>query len=104
MPFAHILPDQLQQLLTEQSVTLVDIRAPQSFQAGSLPGALHLSRDNFDEFLAQADFQAPLVVICYHGNSSQATADFLNQQGFSTTYSLDGGFELWQQSVPPQAN
>ena len=45
-------------------------------------------------------FDAPLIVACYHGNSSQSAAAYLAHQGFSEVYSLDGGFELWRATYP----
>ena len=50
--------------------------------------------------IAAADLDAPLVVVCYHGNSSQSAAAYFIQQGFSDVYSLDGGFELWRSVYP----
>jgi thiosulfate sulfurtransferase len=43
-----------------------------------------------------------VVVVCYHGNSSQSAAAYLASQGFSDVYSLDGGFELWQTTYPEE--
>jgi thiosulfate sulfurtransferase len=51
-------------------------------------------------FITQADLDVPLIVACYHGNSSQSAAAYLAEQGFSDVYSLDGGFELWRATFP----
>jgi thiosulfate sulfurtransferase len=45
-------------------------------------------------------FFTPVVVCCYHGNSSQSAAQFLVEQGFTEVYSLNGGFEQWKVSYP----
>jgi len=37
----------------------------------------------------------PVVVVCYHGMSSQSAASYLNEQGFDDIYSLDGGYSAW---------
>jgi thiosulfate sulfurtransferase len=42
----------------------------------------------------------PLIVSCYHGNSSQSAAAYLCSQGFTEVYSLDGGFEVWRTTYP----
>ena len=52
------------------------------------------------DFIAHADFDRPLIVACYHGNSSQGAAAYLAHQGFAEVYSLDGGFELWRATYP----
>ncbi|MFT4862153.1 MAG: thiosulfate sulfurtransferase, partial [Pseudohongiellaceae bacterium] len=51
------------------------------------------------DFIAAADTAQPLVVCCYHGNSSQSAAAFFAEQGFVQSYSLDGGFEAWQEAL-----
>ncbi|MBY4676067.1 thiosulfate sulfurtransferase GlpE [Marinobacterium arenosum] len=86
--------------LIEQGVAVADIRDPQNFQQGHMPGAVNLSNDNLHQFLTDADMDRPLIVCCYHGISSQPAAAYLVEQGFETVYSMDGGFELWQATYP----
>ena len=87
--------EQAEQLMDEGAV-VADIRDPQSFQQGHIQGSVHLSNETLHTFIAEADLDAPLIVCCYHGFSSQSAAQLLIQQGFDQVYSLDGGFELWQ--------
>ncbi len=77
------------------SVQVVDIRDDESYQAGHIPGAQALNDSTLPQFIGSADKTTPLVVCCYHGNSSQNAADFLSQQGFENVYSLDGGYTAW---------
>jgi len=98
MAFEHISTTTLQSLLNEKSITLIDIRDQASFMAGHITGALHIGNHNVESFMAEADRDLPLVVCCYHGNSSQGAADYFNQQGFGKTYSLDGGYTAWPAS------
>ncbi|MFM9270651.1 thiosulfate sulfurtransferase GlpE [Halomonas elongata] len=81
-------------------LTLVDIRDPASFAAGHLPGSRHLDNDGVPTLLAEAERETPLVVVCYHGNSSQQAAAWLAGQGFEDVYSLDGGFTDWRSKHP----
>ncbi|MDE0931482.1 MAG: rhodanese-like domain-containing protein, partial [Halioglobus sp.] len=43
-----------------------------------------------------ADRDQPLLIYCYHGNSSQGAADYFFNQGFEDVYSMDGGYEAWR--------
>jgi len=95
MAFKHISIDDYKTLSGESEITLIDIRDAQSFTAGHIAQAIHISNENLTEFIAQADLDKPLVVCCYHGNSSQEAADYFNQQGFEDTYSLIGGYTAW---------
>ena len=98
--FKHLSVEQLHQELDNQKYVVVDIRDPNSFQAGSIPNSVHLTNDSIADFLREADFDAPTVVCCYHGISSQQAAQFLMSQDFTDVYSLDGGFTQWQTQFP----
>ncbi len=99
-PFKHLSPDGLVSLMAEGSVQIVDIRDERSFEIGRIRGALHLDNTGVQRFVETADLDAPLVVCCYHGNSSQPAAAFMNEKGFDDVYSLDGGFSQWQLEQP----
>jgi thiosulfate sulfurtransferase len=86
--------------LIEAGATLADIRDEQSFARGHISGAQHLSNHNIQPFIEDTDPDQPLVVYCYHGNSSQPAAQYLLERGFDRVYSLDGGFEEWQHHFP----
>tara|TARA_R110000751_G_scaffold135943_1_gene238893 strand:- start:240 stop:560 length:321 start_codon:yes stop_codon:yes gene_type:complete len=101
--FQRIDPSVASNLL-QDGAALADIRDPQSYSQGHIPGAVRLDNDNLGQFVAAADKQTPLVVCCYHGNSSQPAAAYLASQGFTAVYSLDGGFELWRQQYPDQVS
>ena len=94
------IPPQQAHALREQGAVVVDIRDPQSFSNGHISGSQHLDNHSLPDFIAKADFGHPLIVTCYHGNSSQNAAAYLAHQGFAEVYSLDGGFELWHREFP----
>ena len=48
------------------------------------------------DFIDNADVEAPVLIYCYHGNLSQGAAAYLAEQGFKHAYSLDGGYEAWK--------
>ncbi len=98
--FKHLHISELHAVLDEKSHVVVDIRDPASFQSGHIPGSIHLTNENLGDFIRSADLDAPLVVCCYHGNSSQQAAQFLAGQDFTDVYSLDGGFVDWQTHYP----
>ena len=98
--FAHISVDKTFELLESKKAKFVDIRDEQSFQLAHVEGAFHLSNGSLTQFMAETDFETPVIVGCYHGNSSQQAAQFLIQQGFEEVYSMDGGFEAWRTNYP----
>jgi len=64
--------------------------------AALLGGARNVTESNLPQLLEGLSKSAPLVIYCYHGNSSQMVARFFAAQGFSEVYSVDGGYEAWR--------
>jgi thiosulfate sulfurtransferase len=98
--FKHLQVSELPALIGNGNVIIADIRDPNSFAAGHIKGAAHLSNDSISEFIRSSDIDAPVVVCCYHGISSQQAAQYLINQDFTEVYSLDGGFSAWQLQYP----
>ena len=88
--------------LRKQGAVVVDIRDQPTYANAHISGAQHLDNHNIADFIRAADLDAPVIVACYHGNSSQSAAAYLISQGFSNVYSLDGGFELWRSIYPSE--
>jgi len=100
--FKHLSVSELHQVIASNSHVVVDIRDPASFQSGRIKGSTHLSNESISDFMREADLDAPVVVCCYHGNSSQQAAQYLVSQDFTDVYSLDGGFTQWQLQYPTE--
>ncbi|MBQ4813537.1 thiosulfate sulfurtransferase [Pseudoalteromonas luteoviolacea] len=100
MSFKHITIEQTHEMMSREDVVIADIRDPNSFAAGHIPGSEHLSNDNLAHFMQEKEFEQPIIIVCYHGISSQNAANYLVEQGFEDVYSMDGGFTQWEQSLP----
>jgi len=100
MTISRISCEQAHQLMQADNCQVVDVRDGQSYALGHAAGAQLLNNDTLPGFIAQADQAAPTLVFCYHGNSSQQAAAFLQEQGFGDVHSIDGGFEMWRQQYP----
>jgi thiosulfate sulfurtransferase len=87
-------------LLDTRPTQLIDIRDELTFEQAHIAGAQRIDNDNIGAFMAAADKSQPLIVVCYHGISSQHAAQFMVAQGFAEVYSLTGGFEDWQRTFP----
>jgi thiosulfate sulfurtransferase len=87
-------------LWQQGAAAFADIRDERSFALGHIPGSVHLTNSNLAQFLAGLDDTTEVVVVCYHGNSSQGAAQYLAQQGLDPVSSLDGGFTAWGQQFP----
>ena len=97
MPYKRISIDEAKVLIGSSTVTIADVRAADAYSAGCIDNAVHIQQDTLEDFVASAAKDAPLIIYCYHGNSSQSAADFFSEQGFEDVYSVDGGYEAWRQ-------
>ena len=98
--FKHISVAETATRLDKRQVIIADIRDEQSYSSGHIEGAWHLTSANLGHFIQQHDLDTAVVVVCYHGNSSQGAAQYLVQQGFDEVFSMDGGMAAWQQTLP----
>lgn len=98
--FTRINANDAKTLIEQGNSQIIDIRDAMSYQAGRMTNAIRIDNENIEQYMTQANQQAPLIVCCYHGNSSQNAAHYFSEQGFQDVYSLDGGFEQWKVVFP----
>ena len=78
--------------------TFLDVREPDEYQQGTIPGAIHLPRGQL-EFSVEGlvpDKVRPLVVYCAGGVRSAFAARTLGELGYQDVVSLIGGFNRWK--------
>jgi rhodanese-related sulfurtransferase len=81
---------------TTGDVVFVDVREPQEYNLGRIPGALTISRGNLEKNIeAQVPREKNVVVYCANGNRSAFAADVLGVMGYSQVRSLKEGFSGW---------
>ncbi|MHB8883562.1 MAG: ankyrin repeat domain-containing protein [Methylovirgula sp.] len=95
VPFRRIGFDIARDLLGKPDILLLDVRDPASFERGHIARAENASPINLGRFLTETPKEKPVLIYCYHGNSSQAYAKAFSESGFGEVYSLDGGYEGW---------
>jgi len=85
-----------------QSIALIDVRTPEEYQAGHVPGAklvaLNTLMARVDEFPEQGD----VYVICRSGARSAQAAEYLAREcGRSNLINVAGGTMAWVQAGYP---
>jgi len=77
---------------------ILDVREPDEYQQGALPGAVHVPRGQL-EFSIEGrlpDKSAPIAVYCAGGTRSAFAAKTLQELGYSDVVSVIGGFNKWK--------
>jgi sulfur-carrier protein adenylyltransferase/sulfurtransferase len=78
--------------------TLLDVREPEEYEQGAVPGAVHLPRGNL-EFSVEGrlpDKNAPIAVYCAGGVRSAFAAKTMQDLGYTDVVSVIGGFNKWK--------
>ena len=78
----------------EAGALLIDVRTPDEFAAGALPGAINLQLDELRERHGELP-DVPLIVHCQVGQRGHTAARLLTQLGRDVR-NLDGGYRTWQ--------
>lgn len=84
---------------------LLDVREPEEFQAGHIPGAVNIPRgllefklDNDPQLAARA---LDIVLYCKSGGRAALAARTLKELGYLQVHSIAGGFDAWAQAGKP---
>ncbi len=77
---------------------LLDVREPDEYEQGAIPGSIHIPRGNLESGIENrvVDRDQPIVVMCAGGVRSAFAADTLGQLGYTDVVSMDGGFNRWK--------
>jgi rhodanese-related sulfurtransferase len=87
---------------SQQPHLLLDVRTPQEFASGHIPGAINISLQTLESRLSELPTDQPIVVYCRSGNRSATAGQMLLRRGFTQLYDL-GGIITWQaQGLPVQ--
>jgi molybdopterin/thiamine biosynthesis adenylyltransferase/rhodanese-related sulfurtransferase len=82
----------------EQGATVLDVREPDEYEQGALPGAVHIPRGNLESNIENriTDHGAPVVVYCAGGTRSAFAAQTMQELGYTDVVSMIGGFNRWK--------
>jgi rhodanese-related sulfurtransferase len=93
--------DELRRELDTGSAVLVDVREPEEFSAGHVPGAINLPLGTLPGSAAKLDHDARTIVICQTGHRSVTASRRLMKDGFSDVRNVKGGTSAWGGRLEP---
>jgi len=85
---------------------VLDVREPEEFAAGHLPGAINIPRGVLEFKVdahpaVQGRHEAAILVYCQTGGRSALATQVLNQMGYAHAVSMAGGFKAWSDNGLP---
>ncbi len=93
--YTSVSANELSDLLANESVTLVDVRSDQEWNAGHIPHAEHHFLGKLPETLDKIPQNQQLVVNCRSGARSSIGVSVLQAAGRNEVINLEGGFTAW---------
>jgi hydroxyacylglutathione hydrolase len=78
------------------AVSVVDVRGSAEWDAGHLPGAIHVPLGALRDRAAELPSDRPLVVHCQGGGRAAIAASVLQAAGFNNVAEMRGGMAAWQ--------
>ncbi|MBF6595868.1 MAG: rhodanese-like domain-containing protein [Thermaceae bacterium] len=89
------------QSASEPNRIVLDVRQPEEYLSGHVPGARLLPLGEVSLKASGLSKNVPIYVICHSGNRSQQASQTLAQLGFKDIRNVQGGILAWQSAGYP---
>jgi rhodanese-related sulfurtransferase len=95
--FMELTAPQAKAMIDKNAPLVLDVRTPQEFYSGHLPGAKLIPLQQLAERLSEIeDYKdKDIVVYCRSGNRSTVAGEILIRKGFKKIYNIRSGIRGW---------
>lgn len=99
----HLKADKAIEAVQADAPGIIDIRTPEEYAEGHLPGAANIDfySSDFGQRLSQLDRQKTWLVYCRSGNRSGKSLKKFKKLGFENVLHLRGGYSAWTRAKGP---
>ena len=99
--YKNLTPAQFSEALRQPGAVLLDVRRPDEFAAGHLPGAVNIdvTSPDFARRVAALEKTRPTYVYCRSGARSTKAAEQLTKVGFGQVHNMLGGVLDWPEQL-----
>ncbi|MFB5191225.1 rhodanese-like domain-containing protein [Alicyclobacillus fastidiosus] len=87
--------DELRTILQEGTAVVIDVRTPEEYAEGHIPGVPLKPMQEVGEWIRELSPDESYVLVCRSGARSQRVAQFLKANGFEDVANYDGGMLAW---------
>ena len=108
LPAAHLNPviaqaQLLSRITDEQAPSVIDVRTPEEYRSGHIPGAINIPLQDFERRFAELDAfrDGEVVLYCESGPRASYGGRWLETQGFDELRVLDGHMGAWREAGLP---
>ena len=101
---ATIAADELMSRIeAETAPTILDVRRPEEFAAGHVPGAINIPHTELEKRYSELEMEGSeeLVVYCQSGRRAAIAEAALGELGFTNVRDLEGHIAAWKEADRP---
>jgi rhodanese-related sulfurtransferase len=91
----HTSVEGLLETPADERPLLLDVRTPEEFAAGTIPGSTHIPVDQLRSRLSELNQHKPILTFCQVGQRGYMATRILLQAGFNAT-NLSGGYKTFR--------
>jgi phage shock protein E len=93
----------IQRLDMHEAPLILDVRRPDEFAAGHVPGAINIPHTELDQHLHElgSNLNIEIVVYCESGRRAAIAAGILEKAGFTNVLHLEGDMKSWRERKLP---
>lgn len=91
--------EQMMLELENKEAIIVDLREPELYQKGHIPGAINIPFADFQQQYTQLSKNKRIVFVCHTGPMGEASSQFLQGKGYDDLANLTGGMAQWKGPV-----
>ncbi|TBH20091.1 rhodanese-like domain-containing protein [Thermus thermamylovorans] len=88
--YRDVGPEELYRAVGSEAL-IVDVRTPQEFFAGHVPGAVNYPLEGIATWADRLPKDRPVYVYCRSGNRSRQAVEYLARRGYTNLYHVQGG-------------
>ena len=92
--FKIITPKELTNYIHQYSTLIVDLREPEDYRSGHIPGAINIPYDMLDTQLYRLDYYKQILLYCDRGNASLLASRNLSRMGYPVI-DISGGIHAY---------
>ena len=96
-----ITPEKAQELLSRETLEVIDVREPHEWSTGHLPGARLVPLATFRSNPRGALENDGVIFVCAAGVRSETAARLAVASGYRRVYNLSGGTRAWVKAGLP---
>ena len=102
-PFFRISVDEAKEMLDGDDSVLIDVRNPDEFAGGHLPGATLIPVNNVFARREELPADKKIIFVCSVGQRSALAAEMAAAGGIPADrlYNLEGGTDAWRKAGQP---